>query len=630
MIFSKFIIRLLDLNRSNKTLIEIIADYICLTLCFWASLSIRINAIYLPTTSTKFLIFLAPLLAIPIFYSFGLYRSLVRYSGFQSMLAIIYGVTVYTLFWFLIVLLSGVVEKPYDFLIINWALTILFIGGVRYAARWLLAARYKVTSNVAIYGAGTAGIQLEAAMKHSSEIKAVAFLDDDPILQGHFIEGLKVYAPSHLGRLIERKGVSEILIAIPSLPRSEMNRLLQTLKMYPIAIKVLPGFSDIVQGRVSVSDLRKINIEDLLKRDIRKPHKKLLNQDIERKNVLVTGAGGSIGRELCQQIITRKPNSLILLDINEFALYRIEQKLLDINQDIKLIPVLGNVKEGYRLKQLIKSFKIQTIFHAAAYKHVPLVEMNAVAGVSTNIFGTLECIKAALACKVESFVFISTDKAVRPTNIMGATKRFAELILQAQAYKQSKTQQIQKKTRISMVRFGNVLGSSGSVVPLFRDQIKKGGPLTVTDPEITRYFMTIAEAAQLVIQAGAMESKGDIFVLDMGEPIKVVNLAKDMIKLSGMTLKNKNNPDGDIEIVYTGLRPGEKLYEELLIGNNMSLTEHEKIMRVREESLDWEDLQKHLVELENAIKMDNVEKIFEVFIKTVSGFIPDKKFKNAD
>ena len=628
-IYFRLIQKLIELNRLSKSLLVMTTDYIVLVLSFWASLSIRSNAIYIPTSDSNFLILLGPLIAIPILYVFGLYKSLIRYSNYQSMLTIMMAVSVYTIIWFLIVLSAGLVEKPYDFLIINWLVAIFFVGGVRYMARWFLASKTINYSNVVIYGAGSSGVQLESAMKHNPEIKVISFLDDDPKLQGRYIEGIKVQKPSSLSRLVEKKGVSEVLIAIPSISRSETQKLLQSLKQYPVIIRTLPSLTDLAQGRVSVSDLKKINIEDLLRRETRQPNEQLLKHNIEQKNVLVTGAGGSIGSELSRQIIRKKPKLLILFDISELALYLIERELLEINQGVRVIPILGDITNGSRLGKLIKKFEIQTIFHAAAYKHVPMVEKNTVAGIRTNIFGTLSCIQAAIDGNVESFVFISTDKAVRPTNIMGATKRFAELILQAIAKRQSKGETYHK-TQISVVRFGNVLDSSGSVVPLFRQQIKQGGPLTVTDPGIIRYFMTIAEAAQLVIQAGAMKSTGDIFVLDMGEQILVIDLAKDMIRLSGMTVKDEENPDGDIEIIFTGLRPGEKLYEELLIGENARATEHNKIMRAIEESFGWEDLQQYLAALENAIEIDDYNKIREIFLNTVSGFNPDPDTEIAD
>ena len=461
-VYAALVQRLIELNRFGKTLLVMMSDYVLLVLSFWASLSIRTNAIYIPSSESNFLILLGPFIAIPIFYSFGLYRSLIRYSDYQSMLIIMIASSAYTLFWFLVVLLTGLVQKPYDFLIINWLITIFFTGGIRYLARWFLAVRATNYSNVVIYGAGSSGVQLESALKHDPELNVIAFLDDDTKLQGHYIEGTQVLKPSSLSKLIKKNGVSEVLIAIPSIARSETQKLLQSLKQYPVIIRTLPGLADLAQGRVSVSDLKQINIEDLLRREIRKPNERLLKQNIEHKNVLVTGAGGSIGSELCRQIVRTNPKLLILYDISEFALYSIERELLEINQDVTVIPVLGNVSEGSRLRQIIKKFEVYTMYHTAAYKHVPMVEKNTVSGINTNIFGTLSCIEAAIDGNVKSFVFISTDKAVRPTNTMGATKRFAELLLQAIAKRQSKSS-LDNKTQISIVRFGNVLGSSGSV-----------------------------------------------------------------------------------------------------------------------------------------------------------------------
>tara|TARA_B110000438_G_scaffold295652_1_gene338991 strand:+ start:36 stop:1553 length:1518 start_codon:yes stop_codon:yes gene_type:complete len=503
-------------------------------------------------------------------------------------------------------------------------MTIYTIGGIRYLARWLLILRDNTSINVLIYGAGNAGIQLESAMKHNTEINVFAFIDDNEQVQGRRIEGKKVYNSNQIENIISTKGISEILIAMPSTPKKKVNSILQSLKKYPVIIRTLPGLSDLAKGNVSVSDLKKIKIEDLLRRHIVKPDPKLLTRDIEGKNVLVTGAGGSIGSELCRQIIKLNPNSLILYEISEAALYLIELELREQNSGIKILAMIGNVTRKNRLEYVLKNYLVDTIYHAAAYKHVPLVEKNTIPGIRCNIFGTLTCIKAAINSNVTSFVFISTDKAVRPTNIMGATKRFAELILQAHS-KRSEINLNKKPIRISMVRFGNVLGSSGSIVPLFRSQIKKGGPLTVTDPNIIRYFMTIEEASQLVIQAGSMGSEGEIFLLDMGDPVSILDLAKDMIRLSGMTIKDHKNPDGDIEIIFTGLRPGEKLFEELLIGEKAVATDHDKIMKAHEEDIKYEDLKKYLSKLELAIEESDFKKITQIFLETVSGYKPEKK-----
>ena len=614
---SRLLHSLVGLSRSSKTLIVIIADYMLLVFSFWASLSIRSNIFYQPTMESNFLILLAPFIAIPIFYFFGLYKSLIRYSNYQSLLTIMIAGSVYTLRWFLIVISVGIVEKPYDFLIINWMMTLFCVGGVRYVARWILTQRSREYSRVVIYGAGSAGIQLESAMKYNSEIKVIAFVDDDQSMHGQYIEGIKIYDPSSLSWLAEKRGASEVLIAVPSISRSKKYKLLQFLKQFPMVIRLLPGLTDLAQGRVSVSDLKRIKIEDLLKREVREPNKELLKKDIQNRIVLITGAGGSIGSEICRQAIQQQPNLLILFEISEHALYKIEKELLEIKSDVQIMAVLGNVTNKQRLKIIFDRYNVHTIYHTAAYKHVPMVEKNTLAGLRCNIFGTLACVEAAINSDVQSFIFISTDKAVRPTNIMGATKRFAELILQAVA---TENKDSKVNTRISIVRFGNVLGSSGSVVPLFREQIEKGGPVTVTDPNIIRYFMTISEAAQLVIQAGSMGSAGEIFLLDMGEPIPILQLAKDMIRLSGMSIRDRNNSDGDVEIKITGLRPGEKLYEELLIDDSAATTKHKKIMRANDKGISMEKIREKLLELEEAAREGDYIRIKQVFTDTVEGF----------
>jgi UDP-N-acetylglucosamine 4,6-dehydratase len=611
--------RLLSLSRSGKNTLVMLSDYLVLMFSFWASLSIRLNDVYVPNVEATLLIIIAPIIAIPIFYFFGLYQSFIRYANYRSLLTLMFAVSIYTFLWFLVVVISGVIDKPYDFLIINWLTTIFFISSIRYLARYLLSLKTSSSINVLIYGAGSAGLQLESAMKHNPEMNVIAFIDDDKALQGKYIKNLKVYNNGSLDKLIDKREIDEILIAMPSLSRNEKTALLQSLKPYPVIIRALPTLSDIATGRVSISDLKQVRIEDLLQREIRKPNKTLLKKDIRKKNVLVTGAGGSIGSELCRQIIKQNPNLLILFEISEASLYLIERELLELNSGIDLIAVIGNVTRKSRLDNILQTNKVDTIYHAAAYKHVPMVEKNPIAGIRCNIFGTLACVQSAIDNNVGSFVFISTDKAVRPTNIMGATKRFAELILKAYA-EIAKTEN--KKIRISMVRFGNVLGSSGSVVPLFRRQIEKGGPITVTDPDIIRYFMTISEASQLVIQAGSMGIEGEIFLLDMGKQVQVLDLAKDMISLSGMTIKDKNNLNGDIEIIFTGLRPGEKLYEELLIDQEALPTEHEKIMKTKEKGLEWDALEKHILELDEAVINFDIEKIREIFLKTVSGYSP--------
>jgi len=507
---------------------------------------------------------LAPLIAIPIYYFFGLYQSLIRYTNNRGLGVIIYAVTLYTLLWFLIVLAVDFVKKPYDFLAINWLITIFLTCLTRLIARSFLSIKSNDKRNVIIYGAGDAGIQLESVIRLDQEINIIAFVDYDKSLAGRYIENVRIYPISDIGNLIKKFNIGEILLAIPSLSRKKQSEILNSLKKYPVVIRKLPGLSDLARGNISVSDLKKIRIEDLLRRERRVPNQDLLKKDISDKTILITGAGGSIGSELSREIIKLSPKRLILFEINEFALYELERELKQNSRIKNILAVLGDINQKGQLSSLMSNYNVDTVYHAAAYKHVPMVEKNSISAIRTNIFGTMNTLQSSIRNGVENFVFISTDKAVRPTNIMGASKRFAELLLQAML-NDDREKNSESKIRVSMVRFGNVLGSSGSVVPLFKKQIEEGGPITVTDPEIIRYFMTINEAAQLVIQSGAMGKNGEIFLLDMGEPIKIVELAKDMIRLSGMTIRDKESPDGDIEIQFTGLRPGEKLFEELLV-----------------------------------------------------------------
>ena len=613
---------LLGLNRVSKNFLVLATDYLMLILAFLVSLSIRINEFYIPNEKTILLIFLAPLIALPIFLSFGLYKTLFRYAGYINLLWIMAAISVYTLLWFVVVLFTGIVDRPYDFLFINWLVSTFLVSSIRYLARWFLVIKDNELTNAVIYGAGSAGLQVRNALWNSNEIKIIAFIDDDLKIQGKYIDGLKVRPASDLKRLKEKKNVSEIIFAIPSLQRRETQKKYQSLKHLSLLIRVLPSVQDIAKGRISISDLRKVNIEDLLKREIRKPIDELMKKNIHSKSILVTGAGGSIGSELCREIIFQKPESLTIFDISEYALYKLEQEIESFDQNIKLNAVIGDVRDYDHLKRLMTDYNIDTIYHAAAYKHVPLVEKNIISGIDVNVFGTHSCIKSAIDSNVRNFVFISTDKAVRPTNVMGASKRFAEIILQALA--KSNENNIDNATKISMVRFGNVLGSSGSVVPLFNQQIKRGGPVTVTDPNIIRYFMTLKEAAQLVIQAGALAEMGEIFLLDMGEPVEVMSLAEDMIKLSGMTVRNKNNPVGDIEIVFTGLRPGEKLFEELLIDVSSHKTQHPKILRGEESSMDLIKVESYLRKIEEAKEEGDSDKILMLLEDSIDGY---KRFK---
>jgi FlaA1/EpsC-like NDP-sugar epimerase len=516
----------------------------------------------------------------------------------------------------------------------------LAIGGIRVGARFILSEHIKLSilnyqfksktdkvdggkSRVLIYGAGDAGVQLSLALDNSNELHSVGFIDDDKELQGNSISGLYVYSINDIEELIHKLKVDEVLIALPSASRSDRFTIIDKLERYPVIVRSLPGLTELAQGKVKIDDLLQVSIKDLLGRKSVEPNESLLGKNITNKTVCVTGAGGSIGSELCRQIALLKPKALILFDINELALYSIDKELNNVNThySFNIYPILGSVNNKNRTKSIFKRFDVDTIYHAAAYKHVPMVEFNNNEGVENNIFGTFHCALAAIDSGVKNFVLISTDKAVRPTNTMGATKRAAELILQAFAVKQN-------RTIFSMVRFGNVLGSSGSVIPLFKKQIIEGGPVTVTDKKIIRYFMTVTEAVELTIQAGAMGTGGDVFVLDMGKPVKIQELAEKMIHLSGLQVKDEFHPEGDIEIKYTGLRAGEKLYEELLIGDNVSETDNPLIMRAKEDKLNWDNLKLLLENLRVVNDSDDHEKLRNLLIEIVPGFKPQSEISD--
>jgi len=483
-------------------------------------------------------------------------------------------------------------------------MSVFLIIGIRFLARYIFIERPDSLKNILIYGAGTAGLQIASAIRLNPNFNITGFIDDDNEKVGSYISDIKVYSSSILNQIIEKKSIDELFVAIPSLSKSERSALLNTLKELSIMIRILPGLGDLAEGKLSFSDLKSVHIEDLLKRQIRAPNHDLLKDKIFDKNILVTGAGGSIGSELCRQIITYKPKKLILLDISEYALYKIEHEILNLSDGTIVIPILCDVTDETRIKSIIKKENLDIIFHVAAYKHVPLVEKNIIPAVRTNIIGSVICYRAAIESEVSDFIFISTDKAVRPTNIMGATKRFSELLLQSKGAQQ-------EKTKLSIVRFGNVLGSSGSVVPLFNKQIENGGPITLTHKSIIRYFMTIREASQLVIQASAIDSEGGIFILDMGEPIRIYDLAADMIKLSGMSIMDKNNPKGDIEIKITGLREGEKPFEELSHAKSLEKTSHPMISKVLENGY-ISNINEHFEELLTVIETNNEASLLKV------------------
>jgi FlaA1/EpsC-like NDP-sugar epimerase len=575
-------------------------------------------------------------LALPIFIVSGLYRAIFRYSGWPALLAVARAVSIYGLLYASVFTAIGVAGVPRTVGIIQPILLLLFVGASRALARVWLGDQYlsilKRASRpkVLIYGAGTTGRQLAAAMANSHEMQVAGFLDDDDRLHGHVLNGQPIYDPADLENLATTLNISDVLLAMPGLSRKRRNEILSQIRVTRVAVRTLPSVTDLAQGKVSISDLRELDIDDLLGREPVAPNHILLAKNIVSKVVLVTGAGGSIGSELCRQILAVNPAKLLLIEQSEYALYAIHQDLeeklaaLDGARPPVLVPLLASVQDSERMREIMSTWHPDTVYHAAAYKHVPLVEHNPAAGIKNNVLGTLRTAQAAAENGVTDFVLISTDKAVRPTNVMGASKRLAEMALQALAATEAGTGGTGGTggTKFSMVRFGNVLGSSGSVVPKFRQQIREGGPVTLTHPEVTRYFMTIPEAAQLVIQAGAMAKGGDVFVLDMGQPVKIMDLARRMVELSGLTVKEEQNPEGDIEIEITGLRPGEKLYEELLIGDNPKPTMHPRIMKAHEDFIPWADFEAKLNALEMALNVNDVGVIRLMMQQLVAGYIP--------
>ena len=624
---------LLDLSRHQKRAILAAADFMALSLVLWGVISFRYNEFYVPPTwPATLLLFAAPLLTIATMAHMGLYRFVTRYLGSRGHGRIVAGVAVSVLIWALLVFMSGQLGIPRSVVISYGLLGSLVVIASRHVVGWMLKTSGIVLPvfddkaerhPVIIYGAGQMGLDLATALYRARSREVVGFCDNSPSLWGQYVGGFKVYRPERLGPTIERYNVKEVLLAIPAQDRNERRLVLKELENYPVAVKIMPSLDEIASGRVSVTDLRSLEVEDLLGRDPVPPNTELLARHTKGKNVLVTGAGGSVGSELVRQVLSQGPRRLVLLDLSEAALYEIAMEVADLvaarNADAgkpEIISVLGSVLDATLVTETLRRAEIETIYHAAAYKHVPIVEQNAAVGLSNNVFGTEVVAEAAIACGVERMVLISTDKAVRPTNVMGASKRLAELVLQARA-------SVNPLTVFTMVRFGNVLDSSGSVVHRFRHQIKSGGPVTVTHPEVIRYFMSIPEAAELVIQAGAMARGGDVFVLDMGEPVKIHDLAALMIRLSGYDVRNDANPDGDIAIVYTGLRPGEKLYEELLLGANTTGTEHPRILRSDEPALSPAELQRELGLLKAAMNLRDVETIQAVLTRTVEGYRPD-------
>lgn len=613
----------LALPRAAKRFVALSVDLGLCVFTVWLALYLRLGEFVALSGAAQWAVVASICIALPIFIVSGLYRAIFRYSGWPALLAVARAIGVYGLLYASLFTAIGVAGVPRTIGIIQPILLLLFVGASRALARvwlgehYLSALKRAARPKVLIYGAGGAGRQLAAAMANSHEMQVVGFLDDDDRLHGHVLNGQPIYNPADLENLATTLNISDVLLAMPSLSRRRRNEILAWIRGAHVAVRTLPSVTDLAQGKVSVSDLRELDIDDLLGRESVAPNHLLLSKNIVTKVVLVTGAGGSIGSELCRQILALAPSKLLLVEQSEFALYGIHQELEEklTERDIVLVPLLASVQDAERMREIMSTWNPDTVYHAAAYKHVPLVEHNPAAGIKNNVLGTLRTAQAALDAGVSDFVLISTDKAVRPTNVMGASKRLAEMALQALAADGG-------GTKFSMVRFGNVLGSSGSVVPKFRQQIRDGGPVTLTHSEVTRYFMTIPEAAQLVIQAGAMAKGGDVFVLDMGQSVKIIDLARRMIELSGLVVKDERNPDGDIEIAVTGLRPGEKLYEELLIGDNPQPTLHPRIMKAHEEFLPLDEFETRLNALEIALNVNDVGVIRLMMQQLVSGYVP--------
>lgn len=616
----------LNMSRLSKRMVALSVDIV---LCFFTvalAHFLRLDHWAMPVGSQWIAYFSSVIFALPLFVSFGLYRAIFRYVGWGALMSVARACALYALLYSMVFSFVGVTGVPRAVGLIQPILLFLTIGSSRAFARYWLGGGYKALLRVGqprrvlIYGAGSSGRQLAAGIASSQEMQIVGFVDDDPTLQGSVLNGKRIYPSRNLRKLIEQLDVADLLLAIPSASRQRRNEIIESVRGTPAAIRTLPGLMDLAHGRVMVSDLRELDIEDLLGRETVPPNRLLLSRNISGKTVMVTGAGGSIGSELCRQIISMRPDTIVFIEQSEFNLYTILQEVLsNISRDeenkTQVVSVLGSVHDVHRMEHAFSTWKPDTIYHAAAYKHVPLVEDNPTQGVINNVFGTLTISLLAEKYKAKDFVLISTDKAVRPTNIMGATKRLAEQILQAINARGS-------DTRFSMVRFGNVLGSSGSVVPLFRTQIRSGGPVTITHQDITRYFMTIPEAAQLVIQAGAMAVGGEVFVLDMGTPVKVMDLARRMIELSGLAVRDVTNPDGDIEIKVVGLRPGEKLYEELLIGDDSWPTKHQKIMKANENFTRWNELAGKLERLLKSAQEEDVASLLSILSALVPEFKP--------
>ena len=629
---------LLALPRPIKRVVVLVLDLVLALVSVWAAFYLRIDQTGLPQLQQGYVYMLAPLLAVPIFVRFGLYRAIFRYTGMAALASTAKAIAVYTLLFFIALVVFKWYGVPRSIGLIQPLIFLLLVGSSRAVARFWLAgwsskARH-AAGRLLIYGAGDAGVQTASALGVARQFVLLGFIDDDAAKAGRSINGVDIMRPADVADAVHRMGITDILLAMPSLARGQRNEIIARLRELPVHVRTLPAMGDLASGRVALQDFQELDVEDLLGRPPVPPDATLLAQNLAERVVLVTGAGGSIGSELCRQIIFVKPCQLVLVEHNEFGLYTIHRELEALCHEhalpVVITPLLASVGNFGRLREICQLYKPATVYHAAAYKHVPLVESNPSEGVLNNVFGTLNMARAAMESSAANFVLVSTDKAVRPTNVMGATKRMAELVLQALAANSatrfllpdgSQSREVVNTTMFSMVRFGNVLGISGSVVPLFRKQLAAGGPLTVTHEDVTRYFMTIPEAAQLVLQAGAMAEGGDVFVLDMGQPVKIIDLAKRMVQLAGLSILDDSNPYGDIAIRVTGLRPGEKLYEELLIGDGAQPTAHARIMKAHEDFVPWPALSLLLVQLRHAATLNDEAVMKQILTTLVAGYV---------
>lgn len=619
----EFTNRVLSLPRNSKRAIAILTDISLCILCTWLALCIRLEEFISLKEFNIYAPIISVIIALPLFWTFGLYRTIFRYFNSSIISTVLTSIFIYALLYFLIIGVYGIQGIPRSVGIIQPMLLFFTLISIRLSLKHIFTyndKRISIKKNVLIYGAGVAGRQLLTTLENSSEFKVIGFLDDNNQIFGQTINGKTIYSSSKLKKLIETKYVFSVFLAMPSIDRVKRNKIIENLNKYKLRVKTLPTISEIVDGQITISDIKDLDIDDLLNRDEVKPNINLLNKNINKKAVLVTGAGGSIGSELCRQVLKCNPRILILVELNEFALYKIYEELKLLKKDSRIISLLMNVQDQKKLETVFETFNVETVYHAAAYKHVPLVEENVCEAIKNNVFSTLAIAEASITKKISNLVLISSDKAVRPTNIMGASKRISELIIQG-IYHNFKN----INTHFAIVRFGNVLESSGSVIPKFKQQIKSGGPVTLTHPEVTRYFMTLTEAAQLVIQAGAIGKHAEVFVLDMGKSIKILDLIHKMIKLYGFNVKDHNNPNGDIEIKIVGLSPGEKLFEELLIGDNPERSSHKKIFKAQDTFIPFDQLKTDLDKLYTLLQTNKVIEVKEIITKLVSYFDTNSK-----